>query len=238
MEVGRLPRMNAVTHRVVVIESHPLLLWALVHLLGAEDGVRVVSALRGPSGLMQALERERPHLVVLDPGLDAVSRIDLIPALLKRDPTLSVLLFARQRDLVHLAHAARVGARGYILKSASPGQLIDAVRAVLGGERWVGRRPGGSWARGRPALTPPPPLPDDPAVVERLSARELEVFRLIGDGLAPRHIAKSLGLCVSTVEVYRQQIRRKLKLEDSARLTRFAVAWSRDRDEMSRASGR
>ena len=65
----------------------------------------------------------------------------------------------------------------------------------------------------------------------------MEVFRLIGDGLAPRHIALSLGLSVSTVEVHRQQIRRKLKLENSARLTRFAVAWSRDGRELASPDG-
>ncbi|MCA9738005.1 MAG: response regulator transcription factor [Gemmatimonadota bacterium] len=221
------------TRRVALIEANPLLLWALVHLLGAENGVRVVSALRGPSGLAQILERERPHLVVLDPGLDALARIRLIPALLKRDPTLAVLLFARQRDLVHLSHAARVGARGCVLKSDSPGRIVDAVRAVLRGERWVGQPEGG----GGDAFTRRAPVSHDLVAVQPLSAREMEVFRLIGDGLAPRHIALSLGLSVSTVEVHRQQIRRKLKLENSARLTRFAVAWSRDGRELASPDG-
>ena len=142
-----------------------------------------------------------------------------------------------QATLKELAHAARgfdlddtvgclvitgderafaAGARGYVMKRYADDEILRAARIVRGGEVY---------------LSAHAPLPGEPnGPLAGLTDREFEVFLLIGEGYAPRHIAEKLSLSVSTVEVYRERLKEKLGLESSPLLLRYAVRWCKDQD--------
>jgi DNA-binding NarL/FixJ family response regulator len=217
-----------VVYRVMIVEGHPLLQSALVELFNGEKDFRAVAAAGNARGALEVAARRELDLVVLETRLSDASEIDLIQRLLQR-ASCAILVFTAQGDALTRERALRSGARGYLLKSSSPTEVLAAARAVLRGDvsakdRWAGEGAGRAPRSVSPTRAPAVPL----RAIERLSRRETEVFALLGDGLAPRHVAQHLGLSVSTVEVYRQQIRRKLQIADSAALTRLAVAWSRD----------
>jgi DNA-binding NarL/FixJ family response regulator len=125
-------------------------------------------------------------------------------------------------ESLYVERALRAGARGYIMKHEATDIMMNAIRRVLRGEIYVSDKmmtkllgrllPGDS--------------PDTPtSILERLSNRELEVFRLIGEGHSTRHIAVVLHVSIKTVESHRAHIKEKLQLNDTTELVRYAMQW-------------
>ena len=120
-----------------------------------------------------------------------------------------------------LLHALRAGAMGYVNKGEETGVLMDAARRVLDGHIHLSPQMT-TRLLNQVATTP---LTDSRSPIEKLSDRELEVFRLIGEGLLTKQIAARLKLSIKTIETYRENIKAKLNLANAAELTRHAVQW-------------
>jgi DNA-binding NarL/FixJ family response regulator len=170
---------------------------------------------------MQAIRKLAPDMVIVDISLKDTSGMELIKDLKVQYPRLPVLTLSMHDEAVYGERALRAGARGYIMKQEATEKVVTAIRRVLAGEIYVsdgmaakmvskivggGTREGGS-------------------PVECLSDRELEVFRLIGEGYSTREMADKLHLSVKTIETYRAHIKDKLDLEDANELLRCAIQW-------------
>lgn len=163
----------------------------------------------------------RPDLVIVDLSLKTGHGLDLIKELHAFDEHVRILVVTAFDESLYAERALRAGAQGYINKQEVQENIIDAVRTVLEGRRYlsdaltqrlVDRAVGGNDdATGDP--------------VERLSDRELEVFTLIGRGRTTGAIAQQLQLSVHTIDSHREKIRHKLKLKNGAELTHRAVQW-------------
>jgi DNA-binding NarL/FixJ family response regulator len=136
-------------------------------------------------------------------------------------PEVAVLVVSMYDESLYAERTLKAGARGYVTKRKSPDEILLAARHVLSGRIYVSEHV----RQQLDLLHPATPEASPARLPNGLSDRELEVFRLLGQGFAPRHIAERLHLSVSTVEVYRQRLKDKLHLADSAELTRFAVSW-------------
>ena len=136
-------------------------------------------------------------------------------------PTVPVLVVSGHEESIYAEIAFRAGALGYLMKCDALQKVVPAIRRVLTGNIYVSDALGAKMLQAQ--VRGKPDLQDSP--VKGLSDRELEVFRLIGQWKKTSEIARELHLSVKTIEYYREQIKRKLDLKDSAKLTQRATAW-------------
>jgi DNA-binding NarL/FixJ family response regulator len=190
-------------------------------ILEAEPDLRVVAEAGDGEQALQAARRTRPAVVVMDirmPVLDGVAATRRL--LSELDPPPYVVIVTTFDDDENLYQALRAGASGFLLKNSPPEQLVEAVRAVAAGEGLlstsVTRRVIGELARHPPAESSPP------AEVEELTARELEVLRLVARGLSNAEIAEQLVITPGTAKTHVSRILMKLGLRDRVRAVVFA----------------
>ena len=170
---------------------------------------------------MQAIAELHPDLVLVDLSLKGGSGLNLIRALKARQSTLPVLVVSMHDESIYVERVLRAGARGYIMKQEATDTMMYAIRRVLQGEIYVSDKMM-TKLLGRFVLDS---ADTGVSALERLSNRELEVFRLIGEGHSTRHIAQVLCVSMKTVESHRAHIKEKLHLNDTAELVRYAMHW-------------
>ena len=153
---------------------------------------------------------------MVDLSLDQGDGFNVVRDVNAHFPHIKVLVLSMHDEAVYAERLLSQGAAGYIMKQAATDQLITALRAVLSGERFMSETLKASLAQ-RDA--------EDGEPASRLSARELQVISLIGQGLGTREIADNLSLSVKTVETHRLTIKRKLALDTNAQLVQYAIKW-------------
>jgi DNA-binding NarL/FixJ family response regulator len=211
--------------RVFIVDDHPLVREWLGSLLRLQQDLEVCGEADDPAQALAAMKAAPPDVAVVDLSLKRGSGLDLIKDLRSHLPTLPVLVLSMHEEIGDVERAMRAGARGYVMKRDSTGQIVPAIRQVHEGkfyadasvlsalaERMVGRSPQ------QKAATP--------AV---LSDRELEVFRRMGEGHSSRRIAEDLRISLKTVQTYHARIREKLGLANASELMRAAVRWREGR---------
>lgn len=204
---------------ILIVDPQPVARTGLRMILGGfvRDGrIREASTV---SDAWIALNEARPDLIVTDINQNGPNGLEFIKDLLARRPEVPVIVFSSAPELWFAERVLRSGGRGYVMKSAAPSVLEEAVRCVLAGRVFVSGAVSESiLLRMRPGVA----LLAEPT--SALSDRELEVFLLIGDGVCTSAIARRLRVSVSTVETYRGAIKRKLGLANGAELVRAAIA--------------
>jgi DNA-binding NarL/FixJ family response regulator len=199
--------------RVLLVDDHALFRSSLRVRLEQEDGITPV----GEAGTAeQAVSRTRalqPDLVLLDLVLPRRSGHELIPELLTVSPSTHVLVVSSLTQPTSVRRAITAGARGYVPKHASDSDLIEAIRRVAAGERYVDPKLGAQLvvADGGPALDP-------------ISDRERDVLHLLALGHTNTEIGGKLHISVRTVDTHRAHVMRKLGLATRAELVLFALA--------------
>ncbi len=212
-------------HRVLVVDDHPIVGSAIAAILNYEKDLAVCGIAHDCSSALEMAEALKPALVLLDLSLHGRNGLELIKLMKARQPNLVVLILSVHEESLHAARAIRAGASGYVMKQETTECLLIAIRSVLRGEIHVSprmeRRLVNLFARRGASPAPDP--------VEALSDRELEVFRMIGQGKSTREIASLLCLSVKTVESHRAHVREKLGLRNASELIQHAVGLVQDR---------
>jgi two-component system, NarL family, response regulator NreC len=202
--------------RVVSVDDHAVVRSGLKLVLEAEEDIEVVAEAGNMREAVFAVRREKPDVVLMDLVMPGGSGIDATPAVLKEAPDAKVLVLSMQDDPVYVREAFAAGASGYVLKEAADTELVQAVREIASGGRYVhpalGARLAVSEAEARRR-----------AEADPLSDREREVLRLLALGHTNQEIAKTLYLSVRTVETHRAHIMQKLHLSSRAELVRYAL---------------
>lgn len=204
------------TIRVLVVDDHAVVRAGIRRVLDAEGDIETVGeAATAERAVFEALE-SRPDVVLMDVVMPGKSGIEGLPALLNAVPDARVLMLSMQDDPRYVREAFEAGARGYVLKDAADTDVVDAVRAVAAGERYVHPTLGArlvaaeSEERKRAASDP-------------LSEREREVLRLLALGHTNQEIAALLYISVRTAETHRAHVMQKLGLSSRAELVRYAL---------------
>ena len=210
--------------KVLIVDDHPLLRDGLAKVINQQPDLVVCGEAANARGGLAAVAKLRPDVAIVDLTMDDGNGLDLIKDLHARNPKLPILVLSMHHENLYAERAVRAGARGYVMKREPVGRVIAALRKVLGGhmalsEEIVSRLLGAP-NHGPAAAS------DSPADV--LSDRELEVFRLFGNGMGTRAIAKILHLAVSTVESYRSGIKQKLGLASATELVASAARFVAD----------
>ena len=204
------------TIRVLVVDDHAVVRAGLRRVLDAEDDIETVGeAASAERAVFEALE-SKPDVVLMDVVMPGKTGIDGMPALLQALPDVRVLMLSMQDDPHYVREAFEAGASGYVLKEAADTDVVDAVRAVAAGERYVHPALG---ARLIAAESEERKRADS----DPLSEREREVLRLLALGHTNQEIAALLYISVRTAETHRAHIMQKLGLASRAELVRYAL---------------
>ena len=200
--------------RILVVDDHPIVRAGLQRLLEGERGMSVREAASGKEGL--AVFREfRPDLVILDLNLPGTGGLEIIKRLLIEDAAARVLVLSMHDDPLYAMRALGEGAAGYVSKNAPPGEILEAIARIAQGQRYVCAELAQELALFG-AETPAHPL-------QRLSRRDLEILRLLGQGSSLQQIADALGISYKTVANNCSQIKAKLGARGTGDLIRIAL---------------
>jgi len=210
-----------VRRRIFFVDDHPLVREWLTSMVACESDLEVCGQAEDQASALAAVARARPDLMVVDLSLTRGSGLELIKSMKLQFPEVRLLVLSMHDEASVAERAFRAGAHGYAVKSESGPRIVEGIRAVLEGKFYASSsltaqlagRIFGSGAR------------TDKTPEDLLSDREMEVFRLRGQGLSPKEIADRLGLSVKTVGSYDARIKEKLGLEAGAELMREAVLW-------------
>lgn len=206
---------------VLIVDSCAVLRRGLQAILNESKDFTCVGEAVGYDGALKAVRTLDPQIAIVDTSLDERSGLDLVQTLNREFPDLRILVFSMHDEMIYAEHAIRAGAAGYLMKGASPDELLRALRQAREGEIAVSDRMARRFLAGfvgRKKDTGASPM-------SRLSARELEVLELIGRGMSTRRIAEMLYISIKTVETHRARIKQKLQLDSALDLVRIATQW-------------
>jgi two-component system, NarL family, response regulator len=185
---------------VLIVDDHPLLREGVAAVLEAEPDIRVVGEAADGADAITQFERLRPDVVLMDLQMPGVDGVEAIGAIRELAPDARIIVLTTYAGDVRALSALRAGASGYLLKSSLRRELIDTIRAVLGGQRCLH-----------------PEVAHDIAVnaiAEPLSEREIDVLRRVAQGSANKEIARALSLSEDTVKGHMRSIFSKLDVTD------------------------
>jgi len=209
--------------KILIVEDHPIFRWGLSELINQEPDMVVCGDATDVSGAWKAIEKLKPDLIIADITLENSDGIDLTKEVSRRNKGIPVLILSMHDQFLYAERALHAGARGYIMKQEAMENVVTAIRQVLAGKIYLNEKVKDQILfnlADRPTGNNRSPL-------DRLTDRELEVFRMIGKGFSTREIASSLHLSIKTIGTYRERIKEKLNLKHANELVRHAVHWEK-----------
>jgi len=204
------------TIRIVIADDHGVVAEGLKHLVEAQSDMEVLSlAVDGREAVRQARDLQ-PDVVLMDLSMPELNGADATRAILERDPKCRVIVLSMYSEREYVRRALKAGAAGYVVKRSAAKEVVDAIRAVHAGQRYLSPKVADV-------------VIDDYAgdgaedLLSKLSQREREVLQLLAEGRTGAQIAERLSLSQKTVETYRARLVEKLGIRDVAGLVRFAI---------------
>ena len=210
--------------RILIVDDHSLVREGLILRLSAFPDLEICGQATSEDEAMSLVKTTNPGLAIVDISLKRGHGIELIKRIRDFSPTIKILVSSGFQESLYAERALRAGALGYLNKQDAGEKVIEAVRTVLRGERYVSpeiTQKLVSQALGNRNESTDP--------IDQLSDRELEIFRMIGSGKASGAIAEELLLSPHTIDTHRENIKRKLGLKNAAELSRSAVQFLLDK---------
>jgi DNA-binding NarL/FixJ family response regulator len=199
--------------RVILVDDHSLVREGVGRLLEEEPDMRVVGSFDEGNAAVRFAARQEPDVAILDVAMPATSGIDVARRLRAVSPKTQLLMLSMHERTEYVRQALWAGANGYVLKESAGDEVVAAVRAVHAGRRYLSERISPRALEGC--------FSEDP--LERLSAREMEVLKLVVDGNSSNQVAALLGLSPKSVDTYRSRLMTKLDVEHLPALVKLAI---------------
>ena len=221
MAQAKSNRVEDTRTRILLVDDHAVVRYGIAQLINRQADMAVCGEEENASNALSAIDKLKPDLVIADISLKDSSGLELMRNIKAQYSGLPVLVVSAHDESIYAEIAFRAGALGYLMKQEALDKIIAAIRRVLSGNIYVSETLAAKMLqqqiRGKTDIQESP--------VKGLSDRELEVFQLIGQWKKTSEIAQELHLSIKTIEYYREQIKRKLNLKNSAELTQHATAW-------------
>lgn len=192
--------------RIVLADDHPIVLGGLHQLLSLERDLAVVARCTNGTDALSAVRRERPDILIADLTMPGLTGLELLREIQSAVLPAKVILLTARIEHEQVLEAMRLGAAGIVLKESAPLQILDCIRRVATGERWIDE-----------ALGQRRPPTDD-----RLTAREHDVVRMVAEGLSNREIAERLDITEGTVKTHLRAVFEKLGVSSRMKLSVYA----------------
>ena len=214
--------LHKIRRRVFLVDDHPLVREWLANVINQEPDLIVCGQTEGKAGCLEAVEKKRPDVVIVDLSLKDGSGLDLIEDLKCQDPGLEIIVLSMHDAAIYAQRAIRAGATGYVVKRETTKKFCKAISSVLSGVPYISDQLG-SGLQEKMTISA---ISGGEEEIALLSDRELEVFRLLGMGESTRHISEALQISIKTVQVHCGNIREKLGLDSGTELLSWAVRWN------------
>ena len=204
---------------ILIVDDHPLVRAGFAQLIGDTPDLEVCCEAGDMASALQLLDSKTPDLAIIDLSLAGGSGLDLIEHIKARNTNTLMLVASMHDEFLYAERVLAAGARGYINKQEAQEKIILAIRQVLSGKVYLSER------MTERILNNMVSGSDDKHGINSLSNRELQVFEMIGQGIAPGKMAKQLNLSVKTIETHQAHIKKKLGLTSAHKLTHRAIRW-------------
>ncbi len=201
---------------VILADDHPVVRDGLCFLLNAQKDIKVVGTAVNGLEAVELATKLRPDVAVMDIAMPLLNGIEATQQICSLCPDTKVAILSIHFTSVHIQRALQAGAMGYLLKESAGEEVVEAIRTVYEGKRYLSKKIAESVLDDYVRRSG-----DD--VLEGLSPRERQVLQLIAEGKTSADAAKLLYLSVKTVETYRSRLMQKLGLKDMASLVKFAI---------------
>ena len=214
--------MNAsaqTTITILLVDDHPIVRLGVSQLLDLEPDLRVRWQAESVDEALAVCASAEPDMAIIDISLGDESGIELIRKMTRLRPAMPILAMSMHDESLYAERALRAGAKGYVMKHSASKTIVAALRRIRAGEIHVSEETRLRLMSGEMAGE----QRQTPSGLSLLSNRELEVFRLIGQGLKKSELAVRLKLSVNTIESHRARLKKKLNVSSSAELARLAV---------------
>jgi DNA-binding NarL/FixJ family response regulator len=207
--------------RVLIVDDHPLVREGLANLINAQHDLMVCGEAEDSTQAITRIHKARPDVALIDISLKNESGLELVKDLRSQFPQVALIVLSMHDEALYAERALRAGARGYVMKREASKNVLASIRRVLEGGVYVSGRVTSRMvlrlsSPGKAASSSP---------VERLSDRELEIFRLLGQGRTTSQIAGDLNLSLKTVQAYCARAKEKFGVTTLVDLLRAAIRW-------------
>ncbi|MDJ0720085.1 MAG: response regulator transcription factor [Desulfobacterales bacterium] len=203
--------------KVLLADDHSIVREGLRRIVEESADMEVVAEAADGRDAIRQVETAAPDVAVVDISMPGFDGLEVITRLKGSHPELPVLILTMHEEAQYIVRAIEAGAMGYLTKQSAPEQLVEAIRKVLKGHRFITDEAAELLAlriaRGTHKQTP----------LDSLSMRELQVLRRLAMGYTNREIASAYGISIKTVDTYRFRLLKKLNLRNNAQLSRFAI---------------
>ena len=215
-------------YRIFIVDDHPVFCLGMTQLINKEADLEVIGSEETAAAAIEVIEKMRPDLVIVDISLKDSDGIDLVREISRRHPALPMLVLSMYDESLYAERAMLAGASGYIMKQEAIPAVVKAIRHVLDGNLFASEKVKEKMFQ---RMVSRKKRPDNKSPLEQLTNRELEVFRLIGNGLSTKEITEQMHVSHKTVGTYRENIKNKLGIKHYTELVKFAVHWSRQMEK-------
>jgi two-component system invasion response regulator UvrY len=204
--------------RLMLVDDHAVVRVGFKMLLQASDAsIEVVAEAASGEEALQRVAEVQPDVLMLDLSMPGIGGLETVRRLHARDARIKVLVLSAHEDTAHARRALQAGALGYLSKRSAPEALVQAVRTVAAGQRYIDAALAQKLALAQ--------LGDQPNPVEALSEREFAVFVQLARGATVAAIAEQMSLSSSTVGTHLYHVKQKLGAANQAELTLIALRW-------------
>jgi two-component system invasion response regulator UvrY len=203
-------------YRILIVDDHAIVREGLKQILSEVDDLQVAGEADSSSRALQMARREPWDLVLMDISMPDRSGLETLELMKKEHPGLQVLMLSMHRETQYAVRALKTGAAGYLNKQSAPAQLIDAIRLVASGKKYISPEVAQELASQVSGER-------DSLPHEGLSNREYQTLCMIASGLPVSAIADQLALSVKTISMYRARLLKKMQMKNNAELTHYAI---------------
>lgn len=202
--------------RVLIADDHTLMREGLKQILTASGDVVVAGEACDGFQTLELVRNNEWDLLLLDLGMPGRHGIELIKQIKEEKPRLPILILSMQKDSEYTVRTIRAGASGYLCKDSASQQLLQAIRKVVAGGRFISTEAAAELAIGMILQEDRPPH-------DLLSDRELQIFRMLASGDGITHVAQQLNLSIKTVSTYKTRIQQKMQMTNVAEMVRYCM---------------
>ena len=205
------------TIRVLIADDHGVVAEGLRYVVQAQPDMEVIACLQDSREAVRLALESRPDVVLIDQAMPLLNGAEATHLIRERCPEIRVIVLSMYSNRAHVIGALQAGASGYVVKKSAAKEVVDAIRAVHDGRRYLSKEIADVVIEqaSRRASSPNP--------MDLLSSRERQVLQMLAEGLDSAAIAATLSLSKKSVETYRARLMEKLDIHDVAGLVRFAI---------------
>jgi DNA-binding NarL/FixJ family response regulator len=211
--------------RILIVDDHPIVREGLAQTVNSEADMEVCGQADDAPIAISLVKQLKPDVAIVDISLKGTSGLDLIKDIGNQWPRVQVLVLSLHDETIYAERCLRAGARGYLMKAEPGVKVLEAIRRIRDGRVYLSQQ------MSERLLDRLGENRSEMVGVDSLSDRELEVFRLLGEGYSAADIGARLHLSPKTIETYREHIKRKLNIETAAEVLQYAIRWAKSEDK-------